>query len=654
MGGRKVHLVFKTHLDIGFTDLAAKVRRLYHERFIPSALDTGEHFHAESPDQKMFVWTTGAWLIWDYLNSQPQDRVRRLERAIERGLIRWHALPFTTHSELMSPALFRAGLSFSRELDQRFGTTTIAAKMTDVPGHTLGIVPLLAEAGVRFLHIGVNAASTPPDVPDIFRWQAPEGEEVVVIYQRCYGDTFFPQGLDVGLSFAHTGDNVGPQSVSQAVECHRAMRAANPGTAIQASTLEDFGELVWRERNRFAVVDAEIADSWIHGSASDPDKTARFLALQRLYDRFTEEGLDARRLAFGRGLTLVAEHTCGVDIKTYLRDDTSWDRPAFEAARKTDFRFSFVESSWAEQRAYLDAAVANLADRDQQRAVEVLDALRPFIPDDQRVADSLCERFEVGGWEVEYDTDSGSLTQLIPPNGPAIEASDDSLLAYRYESYDASDVNDHMQSYLSNWQEWAILDHGKPGLEGATAARSAVFDTTLVDVLRWRGNLVLRLACPDVAHRELGAPRYVDLLIQPRSAGGLTVTVALRDKPANRMPEASFVSFQPAGITTCFSHKLGVHQPADRVVVDGGGQLQAVSAVDLLLGDRRRFSIAPLDTPLVAPAGQPFMRFSRQPPDFSRGVRFNLHNNKWGTNFPMWWEGTFQARFDLALHSAMP
>ena len=47
------------------------------------------------------------------------DKVKRLERAIERGLIRWHALPFTTHSELMSPALFEAGLSFSQELDRR-------------------------------------------------------------------------------------------------------------------------------------------------------------------------------------------------------------------------------------------------------------------------------------------------------------------------------------------------------------------------------------------------------------------------------------------------------------------------------------------------------------------------------------------------------
>jgi hypothetical protein len=235
----------------------------------------------------------------------------------------------------------------------------------------------------------------------------------------------------------------------------------------------------------------------------------------------------------------------------------------------------------------------------------------------------------------------------MPAGQPAVEASETALFAYGYESYDAADVNDHIRSYLSDRQEWAILDHGKPGLEQAATVRSAVFGTKLVDVLRWHGYPVLRLACPEVACQELGAPRYVDLLMRPGSGGGLTVIVALRDKPANRMPEASFVSFRPAGLMTCVSHKLGLRQPADRVVANGGGQLQAVSAVDLTLAGGRMLSIVPFDTPLMGPFGQPFMRFSRRPPDFTGGVRFNLHNNKWGTNFPMWWEGTFQARFDF-------
>lgn len=340
MTEKRVHLIFKTHLDIGFTDHAEKVRRQYHERFIPQAIETGAHFYAENPEEPKFIWTTGAWLIWDHLNSRTAPEVAKLEQAIERGLIRWHGLPFTTHTELMSPDLFRAGLSYSQELDRRFGKRTIAAKMTDVPGHTLGMVPLLAEAGIRFLHLGVNTASPPPQVPDVFRWRAPGGDEVVVMYQRSYGETYFPEGFDDGLSFAHTSDNIGPQSVSQTADAYREMRHREPGAVIRAATLEDYGALLWDRREQFPVVEFELGDSWIHGSASDPTKTARFLALQRLYDRFAVEGLTTERLAFGRGLAMVAEHTCGVDIKSYLRDDKAWSREDFEAARKADYRFA--------------------------------------------------------------------------------------------------------------------------------------------------------------------------------------------------------------------------------------------------------------------------------------------------------------------------
>ncbi len=35
---KTVHLVFKTHLDVGFTDLAANVVRHYFDTFIPGAL----------------------------------------------------------------------------------------------------------------------------------------------------------------------------------------------------------------------------------------------------------------------------------------------------------------------------------------------------------------------------------------------------------------------------------------------------------------------------------------------------------------------------------------------------------------------------------------------------------------------------------------
>jgi hypothetical protein len=638
-----IHLVFKTHLDIGFTDLAAAVRRQYHERFIPQAIETGEHFHREDPEHPHFIWTTGAWLIADYLQTAERAAAARLERAIERGLIRWHALPFTTHSELMSPALFRAGLSFAAELDRRFGVATIAAKMTDVPGHALGIVPLLAEAGVRFLHIGVNTASPRPDVPDLFRWRAPGGAEVVVMYQHAYGATHIPDGFDIGLSFAHTSDNIGPQSVAQAVEAQRQLRAAHPEATVAAATLEDVAAPLWAGRAALPVVDAEIGDSWIHGVASDPIKTARFLALQRLYDDFAIGEMTPRRAAFGRKLTLVAEHTWGVDVKTFLRDETAWDRAAFEAARAADYRFAYTEASWQEQRAYLDAAVAELDDDDLAAAEAAVPVAAPAVlgapvPVERAVA--------LGGWSVTLDPETGDVVRLVAPRGLALDGRDGRLFGYRHESYDHADIVAQRDSYIVHRADWAILDHDKPGLQHAGTARSQSWSPRLRRVGRDGDRLVAAAEMPALAAQTLGAPAGVELTLRPLDDDHLEIALLLSEKPANRMPEAGFFAFTPEGATRWQSCKMGLWQAADRVVRRGGGGLQAVAAVRAALGGVE-LELAPLDTPLMAPAAAPFMRFAPEPPVFDAGIRFNLYNNKWGTNFPMWWSGDLAARFVL-------
>jgi hypothetical protein len=167
---QKIHLIFKTHLDVGFTDYARNVITQYFQRDIPAAVELSESLR-QSGGSERFIWTTGSWLIYEYLEQAPQAERARLEAAIEAGDIVWHGLPFTTHTELLDVDLFRFGLSLSQSLDKRFGRRTIAAKMTDVPGHTRGIIPLLAEAGIKFLHIGVNPGSTPPDVPHVFVWK---------------------------------------------------------------------------------------------------------------------------------------------------------------------------------------------------------------------------------------------------------------------------------------------------------------------------------------------------------------------------------------------------------------------------------------------------------------------------------------------------
>ena len=172
---KKVHIIFKTHLDIGFTDLSSVVERRYIENFIPKAIDLAEQLR-EAGGEERYVWTTGSWVIASYLEQASKKEVRRLEEAIERGDIVWNAMPYTTMTEVMTKDHLRTILRLSELLDKRFGKKTVAAKMTDVPGHTRGIIPVFQDAGIKMLHIGVNKQSYAPEVPEISRWRDPPRE----------------------------------------------------------------------------------------------------------------------------------------------------------------------------------------------------------------------------------------------------------------------------------------------------------------------------------------------------------------------------------------------------------------------------------------------------------------------------------------------
>ena len=155
---KEVLILFKTHLDVGFTDYAENVVSRYLNEYIPNAVKVG--YELKDTDTP-FRWTVGSWLVWLALKN---DTTGKIEQAIKDGILCWHALPFTTHTEAMNEALFSYGLSLSKAFDKRFGRTTVGAKMSDVPGHTIGMVLLMKKNGIEFLHLGVNPATPLPNV----------------------------------------------------------------------------------------------------------------------------------------------------------------------------------------------------------------------------------------------------------------------------------------------------------------------------------------------------------------------------------------------------------------------------------------------------------------------------------------------------------
>ncbi len=89
---KRVLVMFKCHLDIGFVDTQAAIIRKYFEQYYPLAINIAAEMRQAGQDR--YVWTTGSWLLYEYLEQAAPEQRKRMERAVASGDIAWHALPF--------------------------------------------------------------------------------------------------------------------------------------------------------------------------------------------------------------------------------------------------------------------------------------------------------------------------------------------------------------------------------------------------------------------------------------------------------------------------------------------------------------------------------------------------------------------------------
>ncbi len=380
---RQIFVVFKTHFDIGFTGLVEEVLESYARVMIPRAIDACRQTGGDAPGSR-FAWTLPAWPLTDCMTRlKGSPAGEELERLVAEGRIAWHALPFTTHTELFGLEDFIRGLYTGRALGERFGRRAVAAKMTDVPGHTKILPTLLASAGVLFLHLGCNACSTPPDVPFLFNWEGPDGSRVATMYSRGgYGTSLFPPAdwkLPVWLALQHTSDNTGPQTAAAVTQILSEAHARYPKAEITVGSLDDFALALAALKPDLPVIREDLADSWIHGVATMPAEVARLRsARNRLVSVESAEAIHrlARRevtmpagefhTALSRAyehILLFGEHTWGMDTKIALNPPEFGGR-VYDKARFQDVRasgkYERIRRSWTDKARFVEKAEVEL------------------------------------------------------------------------------------------------------------------------------------------------------------------------------------------------------------------------------------------------------------------------------------------------------
>jgi hypothetical protein len=374
---REIVVVFKTHFDIGYTDLARDVVQRYRSTMIDQALEVVDK-NRDLPAEQQFVWTIPGWpmrkIAEDWAGQTP-ERKSRITQALRDGRFVVHALPFTTHTELYEPEDCVRGLRFASEIAHESGLPLPRdSKMTDVPSHTWFVPTLLRRAGVDFLHLGCNAASSSPHVPVLFWWEGPDGSRVLTMYSASgYGTGLRPpEGwpYQTWLALYHTGDNHGPPKPEEVQAVLDEAARTLPGVQVRIGRLSDFADCILAENATLPVVRGDMPDTWIHGPMCDPAGarlarnirpslgiTESLSTLLGIWGVPAPEAASKITAAYEQSL-LYSEHTWGGALYWITRygQDTQWVYGQPWKEERQAGRFQRLEASWAEHTGYIEAA----------------------------------------------------------------------------------------------------------------------------------------------------------------------------------------------------------------------------------------------------------------------------------------------------------
>ena len=664
---RKIFLVFKTHFDIGFTDLAEHVIRGYGHQMLREVIETCRA--TEDMGSLRYVWTMPAWPLKYILEHGDPELLPELRHYIDNGQIVWHALPFTSHTDCCAPEEYVAALGISRELAERFGRPCpVSGKMTDVPGHGLMLPELLSCAGIRFLHLGCNEFAMPPAVPRLFWWESPQGGRVLTMYSKGgYGTSLLPPDdweFPVWMALMQTLDNCGPQSADMIAQMVAKIRRVYPEVEVVCGSMDDFyHELAQCDLSGVEVVRKDLADTWIHGVGSYPAEVAQLRANRRrarmLHSAYAArlrsggapvEDWNALWSVYDEQTALFEEHTWGADVKSFLGPDRVYEKEEFLKARMTE-PYRFMERSWDEQRGRMLKARA------------ALDRIAAVLPGAEAEPDrlhSLCCDKTGDVWSVQspdYVMQLNARTGMIESVtdrrlGRVILKSRDGrgVFSYRYDVAGIEEIQTFLRRYGYRFTDWGILDYGRshyPECGHVTGIPRP--DTCQVESDR----VVLHYTGTETAG-SYGDCQGVTVSVSFPEDGSILVDLALEGKQASPFIEAGSLIIPLAEADTYrLGRPMAFVDPARGIEYQANHSYYCLEDEVTALGGGTAVTVEPLDTPLLSIGASGLYCYE---PAYPEGrapeLWFNLFNTMWGTNFPQWIEGSFRFRFRIRSSAA--
>lgn len=196
---RTIYLLPHSHNDIGYTHLQEDVEKIQWQNLrdaVKYANKTKDY-----PDGSQFKWNVEVmWAVDSYLKNVGEQEKNEFIKAVQNGWIDLNALYANILTGLCRPAELYRMMQSAMEIGELCNVEITSTMISDIPGYTWGIVPVMAQSGVQYFSIGTNTFHRIGNIIEAwgdkpFYWESASGEEKVLCWIHGRGYSDFHTGL---------------------------------------------------------------------------------------------------------------------------------------------------------------------------------------------------------------------------------------------------------------------------------------------------------------------------------------------------------------------------------------------------------------------------------------------------------------------------
>jgi hypothetical protein len=195
---RDIYILSYSHNDIGYTDLQPNIEKKQMMN-LELALDLIQKTK-DYPLDARFKWNVEVlWAFDGYLRQASEVKRQEVIEAVRSGSLGLNALYANFLTGLASATEMNHFTEYARNFSATYSLPITTALVSDVPGFTWGIVPTLAQSGVKYFSISPNPSDrigytleTWGDRP--FYWKSQSGKEKILTWVARESYASFHEG----------------------------------------------------------------------------------------------------------------------------------------------------------------------------------------------------------------------------------------------------------------------------------------------------------------------------------------------------------------------------------------------------------------------------------------------------------------------------